>query len=279
MTKSGLLYSQWRTGTPHVGNKGSIMKKIISTVRQILFAIVFMSAASVAQSQTFSLENPQPGSHQSGLSVFSGWSCSTNIQVLVDGVAYRAAAGTPRNGFPSTLCGGNSNVNFALLRNFNNFGAGSHTAQLVVDGLNAGSPVTFTVTVPVPSAPFATGLSSTVSVPDFPATGQTTTLTWQESSQNFAISGVGATIVPVSAICNPDTMSFRYFNDIVPGMTMDQVNRMIGCLGKVGEKGATWSLYWWRHADGTPNEISVYFDQAAIVVLDSSDFKQTYDWP
>ena len=173
------------------------MKKIASRFVGIVFATGLSFAAPVAQSQTYGFENPQPGSYQSGLAVFSGWSCSSNVQVIVDGVAYRAAAGTPRSGFPPTLCGGNSNVNFAFLRNFNNFGSGTHTAQLVIDGTNAGPPVTFTVTVPIPSAPFATGLSGTYTLPNFPSAGQTTTLRWQESAQNFAITAVSAP--PVAA--------------------------------------------------------------------------------
>lgn len=168
------------------------MKKITSTFGKITFATGLLFAAPIARSQTYTFENPQPGSFQSGLGVFSGWACSSNVQVLVDGVSYRAAAGTPRSNFPPSLCGGNSNVNFALLRNFNNFGAGPHTAQLVIDGANAGAPVTFTVTVPVPSTPFLTGLSSVYTLPNFPAAGQTTTIKWQETAQNFAISAVTA---------------------------------------------------------------------------------------
>jgi len=63
-----------------------------------------------------------------------------------------------------------------------------HTAQLYVNGVARGSPAFFTVTVP--SGEFMRGLSKTISVPNFPSTGRTTTLIWQESQQNFAIQSV-----------------------------------------------------------------------------------------
>jgi hypothetical protein len=40
------------------------------------------------------------------------------------------------------------------------------------------------------SAEFTTGLSKAVVVPDFPTTGRTVTLIWQESQQSFAIQSV-----------------------------------------------------------------------------------------
>jgi len=42
----------------------------------------------------------------------------------------------------------------------------------------------------VPAGEFARGLSKTVTVNDFPSSGKSTTLVWQESLQNFAIAGV-----------------------------------------------------------------------------------------
>ena len=133
------------------------------------------------------LENPAAGSYQSGIGLISGWSCQGPVSVSVDGVMVAAPYGGPR-GDTASLCGGNSSTGFGLLVNYNNFGAGGHTAQLYVNGIPSGSPAFFTVTVP--SGEFMRGLSKTISVPNFPSTGRTTTLIWQESQQNFAIQSV-----------------------------------------------------------------------------------------
>jgi hypothetical protein len=132
------------------------------------------------------LENPAGGSYQSGIGLISGWSCQGPVSVSVDGVMIAAPYGGPR-GDTASICG-ISSTGFGLLVNYNNFGAGSHTAQLYVSGVPRGSPAFFTVTVP--SGDFMRGLAKTISVPNFPSTGRTTTLIWQESQQNFAIQSV-----------------------------------------------------------------------------------------
>ena len=85
------------------------------------------------------------------------------------------------------ICG-RTDVGFGLLFNYNLLGPGNHTIQLFVNGQQVGSSVSFTVTVP--AGEFIRGASKTVEVPDFPSPGKTTTLEWQESTQNFAITGV-----------------------------------------------------------------------------------------
>jgi len=135
---------------------------------------------------TAALENPSPGSYQSGIGLISGWSCQGPVTVSVDGTSIATPYGGPR-GDTAGICGG-SNNGFGLLVNYNNFGAGTHSAQLFVNGSPRGNPVSFVVTVP--SGEFMSGLSKTVSVPNFPTPGRTTTLVWQESLQNFAIQSV-----------------------------------------------------------------------------------------
>jgi hypothetical protein len=136
---------------------------------------------------TASLENPNSGSYQSGIGLISGWSCvSGSIVVRIDGTDNNVAYGTPR-GDTASVCGA-TNTGFGLLINYNLFGAGTHTAQLYVNGIAVGSPRTFTVTVP--SGEFMTGVSRQITVPNFPTAGRTTTLIWQESQQNFAIQSV-----------------------------------------------------------------------------------------
>jgi hypothetical protein len=148
--------------------------------------LIVKAAAATASS----LENPQPGSFQSGIGLLSGWSCQgPTVSIAIDG---QAPLGTPYGGAradTASICGAsNTGTGFGLLFNFNTLSAGSHSAQLFINGQPQGASTQFTVTVP--GGEFLTGLSKQVSVPDFPTAGRTTVLTWQQSQQNFAIQSV-----------------------------------------------------------------------------------------
>jgi hypothetical protein len=135
------------------------------------------------------LENPQPGSFQSGIGLVSGWSCSPGVAVGVDGGTPVALLYGSSRGDTAAACGaGNTNTGFGFLLNYNLLGAGSHTAQLYVNGTAQGAPVPFVVTIP--AGQFLTGVTREVTLTDFPSTGKTTVLVWQESQQNFAIKSV-----------------------------------------------------------------------------------------
>jgi hypothetical protein len=190
--------------------------------RQAILAIAALAmvvgASAFAQS---SLENPQPASFQSGVGLISGWSCVAGAQVSIDGATPLAVAyGTPRGDVAST-CGGNANVGFGLLFNYNTLGAGIHTAQLKVGGTNIGSPVQFKVTVPV--GEFAVGLSGTVTLAGFPSATQSTTLQWQQSQQNFAITAVTATTTPPGSGSFPITFK---------GLRLDGITSATGSSGE-----------------------------------------------
>ena len=150
-------------------------------------AAAFLASDASAQA---ALENPQPSSFQSGIGIISGWSCQSGVQVLINGSPLNVAYGTGRGDVAAT-CGGNANVGFGLLINYNTLGNGTHTAQLRVSGTNVGAAVPFTVTVP--QGEFPIGLSGTVTINGFPSAGKATTLQWQQSQQNFAITAVGNT--------------------------------------------------------------------------------------
>lgn len=137
------------------------------------------------------LENPQPGSFQSGIGLLSGWSClGPSISVSVDGKAPLTVPYGSARADTAGVCGGNNiNTGFGLLINFNTLGAGSHTAHLIVNGQAVGTETQFTVTVP--NGEFITGVNKEVSVSDFPTPGKTTSLIWQQAQQNFAVKSVG----------------------------------------------------------------------------------------
>ena len=149
-----------------------------------------LDTLSVKAGLTASLENPQPGSFQSGIGLLSGWSCQgPTISNAIDGGAPLNVPYGSARADTASVCGApNTNTGFGLLLNVNTLGAGTHSAQLYVNGAAQGSPTPFTVTVPV--GEFLSGVSKQVTVNDFPLTGETTTLIWQQSQQNFAIESV-----------------------------------------------------------------------------------------
>ena len=85
-----------------------------------------------------------------------------------------------------------TNVGFAIQYNYNLLPAGTYTIQAFVGTEQigqtaAGQTNTFDV-VRISSREFLEGASSgDVRVPDFPGTGDTTILEWDEQSQNFQI--------------------------------------------------------------------------------------------
>jgi PhoPQ-activated pathogenicity-related protein len=134
------------------------------------------------------LENPGEWSHQSGIGLISGWYCDEGmetggVEIELDGERYLpAASGTPR-GDTQEACGGINN-GFGLLYNFNLLGEGEHEVKLLVDGREFDAS---TIEVTSFGEPFVRGLEGRYLVEDFPYAGDSLTLTWDESQQNFAI--------------------------------------------------------------------------------------------
>ncbi len=137
------------------------------------------------------LENPVISSvSQSGISVISGWTCATGvIEVEIDGIyLLEAASGTSRKDVATAgQCGGRADVGFGVLFNWNLIGDGTHTVRVLADGVEF-DRATFTVTTL--GEEFIRGASGQAVVADFPSAGQTVTLTWQESVQNFVITNL-----------------------------------------------------------------------------------------
>ena len=129
------------------------------------------------------LENPSLGSSQSGIGIISGWACEVGqIVIELAGTPVPAAYGTPR-GDTQPVCG-DSNNGFVLLVNWNNLGPGEHEIRALADGVEFART---TVRVATLGIDFLEGVRRTVVVPDFPHSGETTTLQWEEALQNFVI--------------------------------------------------------------------------------------------
>ena len=143
------------------------------------------------------LENPQPGSFQSGVGVISGWVCNAErIDIVFNpGTAteetWRAGYKTTREDTAYTpegaaICGDTDN-GFGLLFNWNRLGDGIHTVSARADGVEFGSA---TVVVTTFGKEFLRDASGTFTVSDFPQPGISVDLLWQQSQQNFAIAGI-----------------------------------------------------------------------------------------
>jgi hypothetical protein len=130
------------------------------------------------------LEIPQRNSFQSGIGNLSGWKCAAGkLTVSFDGgPSIPALYGSPRED-TRAICGDADN-GFLLLWNWHLLGEGRHTVQVFDDGVLFTSA---TFTVVTPGTEFLTQARASVTVPDFPRTGETTTLRWQESTQSFVM--------------------------------------------------------------------------------------------
>ena len=135
-----------------------------------------------------SLENPGPNSFQSGIGIISGWVCTaTAVEVEFeteggDVHRFEAAYGTER---ADTLaaCGDTDN-GFGLSFNWNLLGDGEHEVIALADGMEFDRA---TVRVTTLGEEFVRDVAGACLVEDFPMPGETVTLEWQQSSQNFVM--------------------------------------------------------------------------------------------
>ena len=138
------------------------------------------------------LENPAPGSFQSGIGVISGWVCeASQIEIEFNNDAanrWPAGYGTRRTDTQGE-CGDTDN-GFGLLFNWNKLGDGVHTVRVFADGSEFAQA---TVTVTTLGQEFRTGLSQEMTLPDFPEVGTDAILVWQEAQQNFVIAAAEPT--------------------------------------------------------------------------------------
>ena len=130
------------------------------------------------------LENPGPDSFQSGLGVLSGWVCEADeVSIAIDELPAQVAAyGTPRADTAGEC--GDTNNGFGLLFNWNLLGDGVHTLRVLADGVEF-DQATFTVTTL--GEEFVKEVTGETVVEDFPSTGETVRLVWQEANQNFVL--------------------------------------------------------------------------------------------
>ena len=147
------------------------------------------------------LENPSPGSFQSGIGAISGWVCEAAAITIefehgVTGAISSTPAGYGTSRADTMAACGDANNGFSLPLNWNLLGDGMHTVRALADGEEFAT-VTVTVStlgsefvIGLPGGEFVTGLGGAFPLADFPSAGQATTVEWEESLQNFVITGV-----------------------------------------------------------------------------------------
>jgi hypothetical protein len=142
-----------------------------------------------------SLENPQPSSIESGIGVISGWNCqATAITIQIDNAPPVLAPYGSLRADTSTICGGNITTGFSYLINYNTLTTGSHTIKALADGVLFG---TATFSVVNLGSEFLSGKAGEYFLYNFPDYGTRTRVTWQQSKQNFIITGSDTQIAPI----------------------------------------------------------------------------------
>jgi hypothetical protein len=159
--------------------KESLMVKVALASGTALLLLSSVAGGAV-------LENPAPGSLQSGIGVVSGWKCeAVRIEVIFDnGPPIQVGYGTTR-GDTRKVCGDDNN-GFGLLWNWNLLRPGTHTVRVLDNGVEF-ARATFTVVSS--GEEFLRGRAGEAVAPGFPSPDVDTSLVWQESLQNFVIRG------------------------------------------------------------------------------------------
>ena len=161
-----------------------------------VFSVAVLSLLSVFSSHIVwaqgkgVLENPGPGSYQSGVGVISGWVCEAGrIEIVFnenEADRWRVGYGTRRTDTQKEC--GDINNGFGLLFNWNMLGEGEHTVVAQVDGVEFGrATVTVTTVGEGEEEEFLQGVGGTFILPGFPNVKTAVQVQWQEAQQNFVI--------------------------------------------------------------------------------------------
>lgn len=141
------------------------------------------------------LENPQPAAIESGIGVISGWYCpAAAITIQIDAAAPVPAPYGSLRLDTSPNCGGFIATGFSFLINYNTLTAGAHTIKAFANGVQFG---TASFNVANLGAEFLLGKTGEYYLYNFPDYGTRTRVTWQQSKQNFVVSGSDTQVAPI----------------------------------------------------------------------------------
>jgi hypothetical protein len=151
-----------------------------------ILMLLLLPATTFAQSN---LEIPQLNSVQNGIGLLMGWKCkATRITATFDNSEQLPVLYGVLRGDTAGVCG-HSNTGFSFLMNWNLLGDGRHTVRVFDDGVEFANA---TFTVVTPGVAYLRQGAARITVPDFPRTGEKTTLQWQESTQSFVMTAKSA---------------------------------------------------------------------------------------
>ena len=128
------------------------------------------------------LEVPADGSFQNGIGYVSGWVCFGDLQFYLNDNLVFPTLGAER-GDTSAVCGDSRN-GFVMPVNWSLLGDGQHRLQVVSAGVLI-QEARFTVNTL--GEEFVRGASGECTIADFPSTGESATVRWQESQQGFVL--------------------------------------------------------------------------------------------
>jgi hypothetical protein len=193
-----------------------------------LFALTVGIIGASSAGATGVLGTPVDGTVVSGVGVISGYHCtSKDIEVFIDGVTYgKAGAGTQLLGTQG-VCG-RTDTGFSLLFNFNNLTNGPHTFSVYADGVlfDTNTATTFRSG----GSPWLSGKNMSYTMPNFPEAGQTATVQWVQSYQNFLITSIAGT--PTGTLTNDMSDLVGIYEQIIniksTGSTCDYYNAVNG---------------------------------------------------
>ena len=161
----------------------------------IVFALL---APSLVHAATLGI--PGDGASLSGVGVISGWKCKAegNLTIVFndDGKHIPLLYGTERtdvrmNG--QCLNTDHDNVGFVAIWNWGNLGDGEHTAVAYDNGVKFAESTFEVVTF---GTDFLRETNTQVSVPNFPATDETSTFAWNQSTQHLELKAVREGVGP-----------------------------------------------------------------------------------
>ena len=237
------------------------------------------------------LENPGPNSFQSGVGVLSGWVCEADrveFEIIrADGTVLTqdAAYGTERSDTAYTLDGtaicGDTDNGFGLLYNWNRLGNGEHEVVTYVDGAEFGrATVTVTTVGEGEEEEFLPGVAGGCTVEDFPMAGESVTVVWQQTNQNFMIAGGAAPTgenragTPgVGYLENPGPHSFQSGVGVISGWVCEAQQVTIELIRADG------SVLIQDAAYGTERPDTAYTSEGAEICGDTDNgFGALFNW-
>lgn len=150
---------------------------------------------------TLSLElglgSPKMNEVVGGIGLIRGWACysrpvqEVGVPATIGTISYQIDNRTVKpvplgssRGDTSARCGGPTNNGFAATINWNRFSLGEHTFTLFVDGQEVASHA---IIVSGTGENYLRGLEALYKLSDFPSDGDTTTVQWSQSAQDFTI--------------------------------------------------------------------------------------------